>query len=1062
MRHFYFLGLCGALCLLGFVDVWGQLSITATSTDFTIDFEGTLAGVGEGEFLGNGFASNPSNGQLDDDAWDISGFNSPSDLSRGSSVGGETTGGIYTFDVDATANVNSTLGVQPGGDDFTPGTITLEIVNNTGLEVTSLDISYVVYIYNNASRANSFNFSHSSDGSSFTDISSLDLTSGEAADGSPSWIANNRNTNISNLSIANGSSYYLRWTGDDVSGSGSRDEFALDDIVVNATASSNDQTSDISTLSSQPAAANISSLDDTPGEAEAVFYFTIEDPGTSDGLATIVNNIRIKRHTSNTADWTDHIQGVSLVFDPTGTPSSITIGTPTITDNEIDIPITSGNLNVGDDDLEEIGVQIYLNTSNIVDGAILAFFIDPDDHGFTTDNSGSSFLSTVNSGTDIISNNFTIAVEGTELQFVQQPTDVDVGSTMSPSVTVAATDGNGNIDIDFEGPGFDISLTTSGTGGSFTTPQEASAGIATFSDISFNTAQANVTLTATDDTDLLAPNTTVTSNTFDVIPDITPAAGDIVFTHATADNDEIIEFITLTRLDLSDFKITDNGICSTDLFRLNEGIFSGFSSFTDVPAGTIFQLANNVSTNDETTVDGKVRLDHNLALNNGGEQVIAFTGTAEGASGCGGSGSNTYIAGINFANTDWNSGANDSDNSKAPGTSSDYDTPGNKKNNQLKPTVSIVGDASGIRNSILTDMHWDEDDAPGTYTSFSLKNIQFNEPGSASGTHTVISATPTSVTLDLSGISFTGTTSDTRYMVTARINSAAVQAPVDQYTCYTNVVTAYNSTDEVETAFTTSPTVDDFCGTPNGAGSDKVVYFDYFLPASLTIDLTGTPVIDITGPNGDEFHFAVYACNGNGNTANFSSTAYRPSNPASIQPVNISYFSAQKQNDQVEIYWGTSSEQSNDFFEVQRRGENASTFEVIGVVNGNGTTSRSHEYQFTDKQPAEGLNYYRLRQVDFDGAFEYTQIISVEMPKRSMDVKVFPNPASDNLTVQIEGELREALQIEVFNLINSQRVQAGNYFSNQFELDIKDWTSGAYLLRLTNDHEVTTIKVIKK
>ncbi|XWN37828.1 MAG: T9SS type A sorting domain-containing protein [Balneola sp.] len=231
------------LCLLMAGMSFGQLSVTSLSTDFTIDFESTLTGVNNGEFDGSGFDSAPGAGLLDSDAWSIDGFGAnvafggaatSGDPARGTSTGGSGTGGVYAFEV---STGNFAMGVQPGGSDFTPGDFTLRIVNNTGSTVTSVEVDYNVYVYNDQARANSFNFSHSTDDATYTDVGALDFTSTAAADGGPSWVSASRNTTISGLSISDGSSLYLKWTGDDVSGSGSRDEFALDDIVVNMSAS---------------------------------------------------------------------------------------------------------------------------------------------------------------------------------------------------------------------------------------------------------------------------------------------------------------------------------------------------------------------------------------------------------------------------------------------------------------------------------------------------------------------------------------------------------------------------------------------------------------------------------------------------------------------------------------------------------------------------------------------------------------------------------------------------------------------------------------------------------
>lgn len=203
----------------------------------------------------------------------------------------------------------------------------------------------------------------------------------------------------------------------------------------------------------QQAGGSISSLDDTNIEAVDVFIFDIHDLGTSDGLATMVTNIRIKPHSTNTADWTNSIQGLTL----TG-GSLITIGTPTITDTYIDIPITSGNLNVADAGTQAMTLAVYLNTSGIVDNSVLSFMIDADAHGFSSNSAGSIFAGTF--AGDVVSNDFTITVTATALRFAQQPSDANASTCMSPDVAVEAIDANGNRDLNFTES---IRITSTGT-----------------------------------------------------------------------------------------------------------------------------------------------------------------------------------------------------------------------------------------------------------------------------------------------------------------------------------------------------------------------------------------------------------------------------------------------------------------------------------------------------------------------------------------------------------------------------------------------------------------------
>jgi hypothetical protein len=215
-----------------------QLNVVAEGVTYLIDFDNTVAGVNNGQFAGTGLEPAPAAGRLNSNAWRVTGMSdgnttfggthTAGDFARGSSTGGESTGGLYAFEV---APGNITLGVQPAGSDYTPGTYTLLIENNTGDEINEIDIAYIVYVYNDQPRANLFNFAYSLDDVTYFTVPALNLTSPEAA-GAAVWVANARSTTLTGLSIQPGESIYLQWQGDDVSGSGGRDEFALDDIEV--------------------------------------------------------------------------------------------------------------------------------------------------------------------------------------------------------------------------------------------------------------------------------------------------------------------------------------------------------------------------------------------------------------------------------------------------------------------------------------------------------------------------------------------------------------------------------------------------------------------------------------------------------------------------------------------------------------------------------------------------------------------------------------------------------------------------------------------------------------
>ncbi|MBU0764838.1 MAG: hypothetical protein KJ607_08390, partial [Bacteroidetes bacterium] len=211
-------------------------------------------------------------------------------------------------------------------------------------------------------------------------------------------------------------------------------------IVITAPA---DEDSKAENPDTQIPAADFSSLNNTDPDAQEVFSFKITDLSTTDELVTKVTQITIKPGASNTADWTDHIQGIKL---HNGT-SFVTTGIPTIADESITIPVTSGNLDVPDGTSITCTLYVYLSTSNIVDGAVLDFRIDYDDHGFTADPSYSTFATTFGSA-DIEGNNMTIDVDATELRFETSKPPTWVAPDEDFNVTVQAVDENGNIDTD--------------------------------------------------------------------------------------------------------------------------------------------------------------------------------------------------------------------------------------------------------------------------------------------------------------------------------------------------------------------------------------------------------------------------------------------------------------------------------------------------------------------------------------------------------------------------------------------------------------------------------------
>ncbi len=230
-QHSLFVGLVASHLFVSGATASAGLMVTTIGTSIGITFDG---------FQGDGFAPDPSSTQLDSDHWRITGLSdgggtfggtfATGDFARGSSSGGVSTGGVYGFDVDPGAGLDWALGFQPIGSDLNPGEATLMVTNATGTIVDRLDLAYQVLVRNDGDRSGSFGFAYSSNDMDYQVRDGLQVTSGLTADAIPQWVTINRSTSMAGLNLASGSSLFLQWQLNDLSGAGSRDEWALDNI----------------------------------------------------------------------------------------------------------------------------------------------------------------------------------------------------------------------------------------------------------------------------------------------------------------------------------------------------------------------------------------------------------------------------------------------------------------------------------------------------------------------------------------------------------------------------------------------------------------------------------------------------------------------------------------------------------------------------------------------------------------------------------------------------------------------------------------------------------------
>ena len=208
---------------------------------------------------------------------------------------------------------------------------------------------------------------------------------------------------------------------------------------------------------------------------------------------------------------------------------------------------------------------------------------------------------------------------------------------------------------------------------------------------------------------------------------------------------------------------------------------------------------------------------------------------------------------------------------------------------------------------------------------------------------------------------------------------------------------------------------------------------------------------------------AVTDATGNGldgNLTNLSMSGGCKSNLASesILPVELVGFSARLHGGKVALDWSTASEVNNQGFEVQRSTD-FHDWTVLGFVPGHGTTDGLSDYFFDDHPLTTGTYYYRLRQMDTDGAFDYSPLRSVEWEGAGRAVSIFPNPANEHVTLSLPEMPDGSLSAKLFSSVGRQ-VGLFVLENDRSRIDLGQLSPGVYFLEIEGQPRL--LKIVKQ
>lgn len=243
---------------------------------------------------------------------------------------------------------------------------------------------------------------------------------------------------------------------------------------------------------------------------------------------------------------------------------------------------------------------------------------------------------------------------------------------------------------------------------------------------------------------------------------------------------------------------------------------------------------------------------------------------------------------------------------------------------------------------------------------------------------------------------------------------------------------------------------DNFVYCISGKG-DSLLFSHQFSDWLYTVNYS--PSID------GNFSYELLAGTRNGIVASFSGGTV-------AVPVELTSFTGFESNGNVTLDWSTSTETNNSGFDIERSLSGLDSWTKVGFVPGSGTTTEPRTYSFTDESVLHNKYNYRLKQIDYNGNYEYSNIIEIEVgvPKEYSLEQNFPNPFNPATTISYSIKERGLVTLKVFDILGNEvktmvneQQEAGNY---RIELNASSFASGIYFYTLNAGEFTSTKKMV--
>jgi hypothetical protein len=180
-------------------------------------------------------------------------------------------------------------------------------------------------------------------------------------------------------------------------------------------------------------------------------------------------------------------------------------------------------------------------------------------------------------------------------------------------------------------------------------------------------------------------------------------------------------------------------------------------------------------------------------------------------------------------------------------------------------------------------------------------------------------------------------------------------------------------------------------------------------------------------------------------------------------PVKLFSFTGRLHGENTKLDWSTSFEQNSKGFEIEKSYDGIN-FKKIGFVASAGNSNTTRNYTFTDPQRAIEYNYYRLKLVDIDNKFDYSDVVLVKNMYGKQDVYLAGNPFTDKINIQFAKTPNSKVSVSVYDMKGSKIYEAGysNYNQTSLQINLSNkLAQGIYSLKIETGGKIYNLKAMK-